>query len=101
MKTLHTVSQALLAIAAVTLLSGCGGNSDHWGIDHPDATLVTHGPYDENLGHYRCTIDDAILVKAGQTITPIQDDTHLRVWHYQNSQEYVCTLQGEAIIQDI
>jgi hypothetical protein len=29
----------------------------------------------------------------------LTEDTQLRVWHYQNSEEYVCTLQGQALIK--
>ena len=87
------------AIAAVAF-TGCSGGKDKWGIDHDAATAtVSHGPRLAN-GDYRCNIEDgdAMLVKAGQRVKPLTKDTRLRVWHYQNSDEYVCLLRGKAVI---
>ena len=87
------------AIAAVAF-TGCSGGKEKWGIDHDAATaFVTHGPKLSN-GNYRCNMEDgdAMPVKAGQRVKPLTDDTRLRVWHYQNSDEYVCLLKGEAVV---
>jgi hypothetical protein len=40
-----------------------------------------------------------MLVKQGGIVRPLTEDTQLRVWHYQNSEEYVCTLQGQAVLK--
>jgi hypothetical protein len=80
--------------AAALILSGCGGSE--WGIDHGQEVEVSHGPLDEKTGLYRCTIDDATLVEAGSVVRPIEEGTQIRVWHYQNSEEYVCVLKGMA-----
>jgi len=87
------------AITAVAF-TGCTGGKDKWGIDH-DAAVgeVSHGPKLDN-GDFRCDMDkgDAILIKQGQRVKPLTKDTRLRVWHYQNSQEYACVLRGKATI---
>ena len=94
----QTKSLALMAITAFTLI-GCGGGSgENWGIDHGSEVEVSHGPLDAATGKYRCTLADADLVKPGGVVRPLTDDTQLRVWHYQNSEEYVCTLQGQALL---
>lgn len=85
-----------LMMAALFALSGCG-DSEVWGIDHVEEIEVTHGPLNAETGLYRCNVEDAMLVEAGEVVRPLTDDTQLRVWHYQNSQEYVCTLKGQAV----
>jgi len=89
---------ALVFVSAVTLI-GCGGSDDKWGIDHGSEIEVSHGPLDANSGKYRCKIEDATLVKQGGIVRPLTKDTQLRVWHYQNSEEYVCTLRGQALVK--
>jgi hypothetical protein len=89
----------LATVVAFTLI-GCGGSSeDDWGIDNEAAVEVSHGPLDETTQKFRCELSDADEVKAGGLVTPLTDDTEIRVWHFQNSEEYVCTLKGQAIIQ--
>jgi hypothetical protein len=89
----------LSTVVAFTLI-GCGGSSeDDWGIDHEAAVEVSHGPLNETTQKFRCELSDADEVKAGGLVTPLTDDTEIRVWHFQNSEEYVCTLKGQAIIQ--
>ena len=89
---------APLALVSVALLalSGCG-ESEEWGVDHAVEVEISHGPLDEKTGLYRCTLEDATLVEAGEKVRPLTEDTQMRVWHYQNSQEYVCTLKGQAV----
>jgi hypothetical protein len=89
---------ALATMSAIALI-GCGGSGENWGIDHGSEVEVSHGPLDANTGKYRCNIEDATLVKAGGIVRPLTEDTQLRVWHYQNSEEYVCTLQGQAVLK--
>jgi len=88
----------LLAILPFTLI-GCGGGDTNWGIDHGSEIEVSHGPKDTTTGLYRCKLSDATLVEAGGVVRPLTDDTQLRVWHFQNSQEYVCTLKGQAVVK--
>ena len=95
----QTKTLALVTAIAFTLI-GCGGGSgENWGIDHGSEVEVSHGPLDPATGKYRCTLADADLVKPGGVVRPLTDDTQLRVWHYQNSEEYVCTLQGQAVLK--
>jgi hypothetical protein len=89
---------ALVTMSAIALI-GCGGSDENWGIDHASEVEVSHGPLDANTGKYRCKIEDAMLVKQGGIVRPLTEDTQLRVWHYQNSEEYVCTLQGQAVLK--
>ena len=89
---------ALVTVTAFTLI-GCGGSDENWGIDHGSEIEVSHGPLDAATGKYRCTLADADLVKPGGVVRPLTEDTQLRVWHYQNSEEYVCTLQGQAVLK--
>jgi len=88
----------LLAILPFTLI-GCGGGGTNWGIDHGTEIEVSHGPLNPNTGLYRCDLSDATLVEQGGVVRPLTDDTQLRVWHFQNSEEYVCTLKGQAVIK--
>jgi len=89
---------SLITLTAFTLI-GCGGGGSNWGIDHGSEVEISHGPLDAATGKYRCTLADADLVKPGGVVRPLTDDTQLRVWHYQNSEEYVCTLQGQAVLK--
>ena len=88
---------SLITISAFTLI-GCGSGGTNWGIDHGSEIEVSHGPFDAATGKYRCTLADASLVETGGVVTPLTDDTEIRVWHFQNSEEYVCTLQGQAVL---
>ena len=97
MKKTAIKSFALIAVSLLAL-TGCG--NDNWGIDHQGAEVeLSHGPVQAD-GRYRCDIDkgDATLVKPGEVIKPKTEDTEIRTWHYQNSDEYVCTLKGKAVI---
>ncbi|MCF6245346.1 MAG: hypothetical protein L3J43_09950 [Sulfurovum sp.] len=101
MKTLyiHKPIQTLAAVSVVAFtLLGCGGESN-WGIDGKGTQEVAHGPLQSD-GKYRCDLGDASLVKSGGVVTPLTSDTQVRVWHFQNSEEYVCTLQGQASIEE-
>jgi len=103
MQILRNVKQIkLLSMVsfAAFILAGCGGGGTNWGIDHGVEVEVSHGPLDAAIGKYRCEIADATLVKQGGIVRPLTDDTQIRVWHYQNSEEYVCTLQGQAILKE-
>jgi len=40
----------------------------------------------------------AIVVPANSTIIKDSDDTLLRVWHFQNSEELICVVKGSASI---
>ncbi len=93
----NKIALSTLITTVLFALSGCGGGTE-WGIDHGTEMEVTHGPLDAETGLYRCTIDDAILVEAGESVRPLTEDTQIRVWHYQNSEEYVCTLKGQAVM---
>jgi hypothetical protein len=96
MKRLTWIKIAGLSAAIAVLLSGCGGSE--WGIDHATEQKVSHGPLDPNTGLYRCTIDDATYVEAGSMVRPLEEGTQLRVWHYENSDEYACVLKGDAAV---
>jgi len=89
---------SLITVTAFTLI-GCGSGGTNWGIDHGSEVEVSHGPLDAATGKYRCNKEDATLVKPGGVVRPLTKDTQLRVWHYQNSEEYVCTLQGQAVLK--
>ena len=91
-----------IAIATVSLfaLTGCGGGGNNWGVDHQGSEVeIAHGPLQKD-GRYRCDFDkgDATLVKPGELVKPKTKDTEIRTWHFQNSQEYICTLKGKAVI---
>jgi hypothetical protein len=89
----------LITITTFALI-GCGGSGGgDWGIDHGSEIEVSHGPFNTATGKYRCTLEDATLVKPGGVVRSVAKDTELRVWHYQNSEEYVCTLQGQAVLK--
>ena len=93
----NKIIPSALAMVAIFALSGCGG-AEEWGIDNIKEVELTHGPLNADTGLYRCTMDDAMLVKAGESVRPMTEDTQVRVWHYQNSQEYACTLKGQAVV---
>jgi hypothetical protein len=86
----------VILVMAALIISGCG-NSE-WGIDHGQEKEISHGPLNEQTGLYRCTIDDATFIEPGSIVRPIEDDTQVRVWHFQNSEEYVCVLRGMATV---
>ena len=83
---------------AAFMVVGCGSSSDKWGIDNSTEVEVSHGPLDKDTGLYRCEFEDATLVQADSVVRPITDDTKIRVWHYQDTQKYVCTLKGQAVL---
>jgi len=83
----------------MVLYTGCG-KKDNWGVNqNVETAYVTHGPKLDN-GNYRCSMEkgDATLIQAGQRVKPLSDNTRLKIWHYQNSDEYVCVVRGEAIL---
>jgi len=43
-------------------------------------------------------LSKAILVPANSTIIKESDETLLRVWHFQNSEELICVVKGSASI---
>ena len=94
MKDTILKSTLFLSISAFALI-GCGGGGSNWGIDHGDGLSVAVCDTAASDGG----LSSATLVEQGGTVTPLTDDTQVRVWHFQNSDEYVCTLQGEAVIQ--
>lgn len=71
---------------------------DH-GADQEINLEISHGPFDPVSGKYRCSLSDATLVAPGTEVTPLTDDTELRIWHFQNSEQFLCTLQGKAHIK--
>ena len=83
-----------LAILSFTLI-GCGGGGTNWGIDHADALPVPVCDTAASDGG----LSTATLVEQGGIVRPLTDDTQVRVWHFQNSEEFVCTLQGEAVVE--
>jgi len=101
MRIINTIPLTKTVIP-ITLLAfallGCGSGETKWGIDHTGGVEVTHGPLNTATGLYRCTLEDASLVKPGAQVKPLIEGTQLRVWHFQNSEEYVCTLKGQALI---
>ena len=101
MKTLINVKQlrllSIVSLAAFTLV-GCGSGGTNWGIDHGSEVEISHGPVQAD-GNFRCTLEDAALVKPGGIVKPLVEGTQIRVWHFQNSEEYVCTLKGQATVK--
>lgn len=92
----------LATAITVVVFTGCSGGKDILGAENNVTTAdISHGPKLDN-GNYRCNIEegDATLVQAGQRVKPLTKDTRLRVWHYQNSEEYVCVLRGKAVLAD-
>jgi len=112
MKRKSIIKSVATATVAFFILAGCGGggsgvdsngkksSGDNWGIDHPGPQReITHGPLQKD-GKYRCDIDkgDAIKINSGEKVRKLVDGTEIRIWHYQNSEEYVCLLKGKAVI---
>ncbi len=97
MKKLYKNSLVVIgSLAVVLLLSNCGGDSNNWGIDHSDLPQ-----YNSDLPQCNEDIQDtssAVKVVAGSIVTPLTDDTTLRVWHYENNDKLVCVITGEASI---
>ena len=87
-----------LATIATFIQVGCGGEGTNWGIDHGVEVEVSHGPMQAD-GNFRCNLEDATLVKSGGIVKPLAEGTQVRVWHFQNSEEYVCTLKGQATVK--
>ncbi len=77
------------------LISGCNFVDD--GVYEGDP--VPHGPLNPVTKIYRCDIDDAVLITSGTTVIPLKKDTKIRVWHFQDSKEYICLLKGSARIK--
>ena len=88
---------SLIAFATFALV-GCGSGETNWGIDHGREVEISHGPAQAD-GNFRCTLEDATLVKQGGVVKPLVEGTQIRVWHFQNSEEYVCTLKGQATVK--
>jgi len=84
------------------MFMGCSdkGYDNKLGIDNEAIEKnVTHGPMQSN-GKYRCDFDkgDAIKLAPGEEVKPLTKDTQIRIWHFQNSDKYICLLLGDAII---
>ena len=97
---MKTVKMLLLSSSALLLLVGCGSGTDssNWGIDNGKEIELSHGPLNAETGLYRCELDDAMLIEPQSVVTPLDEDTQLRVWHFKNSDEYACTLKGKAMV---
>jgi hypothetical protein len=96
---MKTMIKLLLSGTAAFTLIGCGSGGENWGIDAASEIEISHGELDASTGLYKCTLDDATLVDPGSVVRPIVEDTQVRVWHFQNSQEYVCVLKGQALLK--
>ena len=85
----------LSVLVIIATFSSCGGGGDPtWGIDQkPDKFVpVCDGDVD--------TTTNAISVKAGQTVRKVITPTVVRIWHYQNGEKKICTVQGKAVIDE-
>jgi len=86
-------SAKVLALASIVslILIGCGGSKSE--------IEISHGPLDDFTKEYRCNIEDATIINAGELVRPLLKDTKLKIWHYQNSEEYACVLKGQAVVR--
>ena len=90
-----------ILILVIMILNSCGGGGgglgggiSTWGIDQKSGKPIPVCNGDQT------TTANAILVQAGQEIEKLMSNTVLRIWHYQNGDKKVCTVQGEAIINE-
>ena len=88
-------SAKVLALTSIVslILIGCGGNGGNSDIE------ISHGPLDDFTKEYRCNMEDATIINAGELVRPLVKDTKLKIWHYQNSEEYACVLKGQAVVR--
>ncbi len=84
--------KTLLVLVSILFLNAC---SEEWGIDSQPLTVV---PTCENRSN-DAILSGALTVASGTTISEINGDAELRIWHFKNSTKAVCTLSGEAIIE--
>jgi len=82
-------------LATALFLSACGGGGDNWGIDYQGggtslAACLNNSQDAAEAG--------ATAVPAGSHIKKRDDNTVIRVWHFQNSAEVACTVSGKAMI---
>jgi len=87
-------SVKVLALASIVslILIGCSGGKK-------SEIEISHGPLDNFTKEYRCNMEDATIINAGELVRPLLKDTKLKIWHYQNSEEYACVLKGQAVVR--
>ena len=101
MKTITTNTKNILLVTTLALfLSACGGNSDD---NNSNADAETTATTNKIIEACQNNSKDAILAKAtvipaSSTVKKSTVNTILRVWHFQNSAEAVCVVQGSAEI---
>ena len=84
MKIAYTIKLMAIVISLL-MIQGCSEDSKE--VAYCDTSLGDNG------------WEKATLVEPGAEVSPQSSDTQIRVWHFQNSQEYVCVLQGEAVFR--
>jgi len=97
------MKKTIITGLALITITGCGNNS-HWGIDgnvtqDVKSLSITDIP--------RCNIEALDAVEAGaielssnSSIKKTEENTELRIWHFENSNKAVCILKGQAIIEN-
>jgi len=98
--TINT-KKALFTTTLALILSACGGspNKSTQTTDDKDNTEVSYKSINN------CENNSTNAIKAQATIVPANtqirkngEDTVLRVWHFQNSEELICVVKGSADI---
>jgi len=85
-------------------MSACGGSGNH-NIDDKRANIDTTEPVEQKTMISLCENNSTDAITAKATIVPPNStikkhgtNTVLRVWHFQNSEELICLVNGSAEI---
>jgi len=89
-KVTSNTKKILVTTVMALLFSGCGSSGEATG-------------YNKSLSYCENNSSDAVtakamLIPANSMIRKSSENTLLRVWHFQNSDEAACVLSGSAEI---
>ena len=106
MKKLNFLNKIIMASIVIIFISACGEES-HWGIDDQNTSSIKAVDSQVLINIPFCEKDSMDAVEAGVIILDsvshikrIEENSSVRIWHFQNGLKAVCTLTGQAVIQN-
>ena len=84
----YNIENSFLIIVSVFLLSACSGGGSNSEIKNQKDVV-------------RCDTNTITILKKGDKVTALTDDTEVRVKHLEDSSKSACVLKGEAVVNSI
>lgn len=100
MKTLIKNSLTIITIGTLALFLSACGTDESFGIDD-GGSKVALVPNCTDTTTTDANLSGAMVIPPNTKVTNNSADAKVRVWHFQNSVEAVCMLEGEALFQSI